>query len=186
VLPDHHHEERVDERATEHIEAFIDGPVAAPRRPPVADERVRRPVELETRPDWMIALRHEGARHMRYGRPASVLLIELRGEGSGVAIDQVARSLAAVIRAEARETDRAVRVGASSFRLLLPETGARAARALADRLDQGFTIGSQAPGAGASDDGIALCIEVATASRTGTLEDALADAERRLVTRTTA
>jgi GGDEF domain-containing protein len=166
----------VDERATEHIEAFIDGPVAAPPRPPVADERVRRPVELETRPDWMVALRHEGARHVRYGRPASVLLIELRGDESTVAVDQVARTLADVIRAEARETDRAVRVGASSFRLLLPETGARAARTLAERLDHGFAVG---------DDGIALCIEVATASRTGTLEDAVADAERRLIVRTT-
>ncbi len=80
-----------------------------------------------------------------------------------------------MIRAEVRETDRAVRVGASSFRLLLPETSARAARTLAERLDRGFTVGY--PSAG---EGVALCIEVATASRTGTLEDALADAERRL------
>ena len=187
-MPEHHREEQTDERATEHIEAFIDGPVAAARRPPDVDERTRRPVELETRPDWMVALRHEAARHARYGRPASVLVIELRGNGSGLAIDHVARTLADVIRAEARETDRAVRVGASSFRLLLPETGSRAARSLADRLDRGFAVGNQAPGNGpsgdgASGDGIALCIEVATPSRTGTLEDALADAERRVVAR---
>jgi GGDEF domain-containing protein len=182
VLPEHHREEQADERATEHIEAFIDGPVAAPRRPPDMDERTRRPVELETRPDWMVALRHEGARHARYGRPASVLVIELRGKDSGPAIDHVARTLADVIRAEARETDRAVRVGASSFRLLLPETNARAARSLADRLDRGFTV-NLVSGNGASGDGVALCIEVATPSRTGTLEDALADAERRVVAR---
>jgi GGDEF domain-containing protein len=184
-LPEHHREEQTDERATEHIEAFIDGPVAAARRPPGVDERTHRPVELETRPDWMVALRHEGARHARYGRPASVLVIELRGNGSGLAVDHVARILADVIRTEARETDRAVRVGASSFRLLLPETGARAARSVADRLDRGFAIGNKAPGNGASGDGIALCIEVATPSRTGTLEDALADAERRVVVRAT-
>ena len=123
----------------------------------------------------MIALRHEGARHDRYGRPASVILIELRGDEAATAVDPVARTLADVIRAEVRETDRAVRVGASSFRLLLPETSARAARTLADRLDHGFTVGRPPSG-----DGIALCIEVATASRSGTLEDALADAERRL------
>jgi GGDEF domain-containing protein len=172
VLPEHHQ----DERAAEHIEAFLDGPVAAPRRAPLVDDRIRRPVELETRPDWMIALRLEGARHARYGRPASVLLIELQGDDSGVSLDGVARTLADVIRAEARETDRAVRVGASSFRLLLPETGARAARTLAERLDRGFAAGSQGPVGS-----IALCIEVATASRTGTLEDALSEAERRLL-----
>lgn len=175
VLPEHHHDEGADGRTAEHIEAFIEGPVAAPRRPPVNDDRIRRPFALETRPDWMIALRHEGARHVRYGRPASILLIELRGDEAGTAVDPVARTLADVIRAEVRETDRAVRVGASSFRLLLPETSARAARTLADRLDHGFTIGRPAAA-----DGVALCIEVATASRTGTLEDALADAERRL------
>jgi hypothetical protein len=172
VLPEHHQ----DERAAEHIEAFLDGPVAAPRRAPIVDDRVRRPVELETRPDWMVALRLEGARHARYGRPASVLLMEFRAEEPGLSFDGVARTLADVIRTEARETDRAVRVGASSFRLLLPETGARAARTLADRLDRGFVAGSQG-----HDGAIALCIEVATASRTGTLEDALTEAERRLL-----
>jgi len=175
VLPEQHHDETADDRTAERIEAFIEGPVAAPRRPPIKDDRVRRPFELETRPDWMTALRHEGARHVRYGRPASVILIELRGDEATIAVDPVARTLTDVIRAEVRETDRAVRVGASSFRLLLPETSARAARTLADRLDRGFAIERQTAG-----DGIALCIEVATASRSGTLEDALADAERRL------
>ncbi len=176
MLPEHHHDEQADERATEHIEAFLEGPVATPRRPPAVDDRIRRPVELETRPDWMNALRYEGARHVRYGRPASVVLLELRGGRPGPDTDRVARALADVIRAEARETDRATRAGASSFRLLLPETGARAARTLVDRIDSGYRAGIAAEPA----DGIALCIEVATASRTGTLEDALEDAERRL------
>lgn len=133
----------------------------------------------------MNALRYEGARHARYGRPASVVLLEVRGGAPGPDTDRVARTLADVIRAEARETDRATRVGASTFRLLLPETGARAARSLADRIADGFRIGIAPtptdPPSAAPTDGLVLCIEVATASRTGTLEDALADAERRIV-----
>jgi GGDEF domain-containing protein len=178
VLPDHHHDERVDERAAEHIEAFLDGPVAAPRRRPAAEKRVRHPLELDTRPDWMVAFRQEGARHARYGRAASVLLIELHGAEPGGATDRIARSVADAIRAGARETDRATRIDAMSFRLLLPETGGRAARSVAERLHHAFAadLDGQA-------EGVVLCIEVASATRNGSLEDALADAEQRLTAR---
>jgi FOG: GGDEF domain len=175
VLPEHHHDEQADERVAEHIEAFFDGPVASPRRTPAADERTRRPLELDTRPDWIAAFRHEGARHARYGRAASVLLIELRGHASGSAADRIARTMADVIRAGARETDRATRVGALSFRLLLPETGGRAARTVAERLDRAFRASPDG-----LTEGIDLCIEVATAPRNESLEDALAAAEQRI------
>jgi GGDEF domain-containing protein len=178
VLPDHHHDEREGELAGEHIEAFLDGPVAPPRPRPPAAERVRRPVELDTRPDWMAALRQEAARHARYGRPASVLLIELTGGPVSAAVDRMARAVADAIRAEARETDRAVRLGALSFRLLLPETGGRAARILAERLERAFRASPDSRSLGAD-----LTIDVATAARHGTLEDALADSERRLASR---
>ena len=180
VLPEHHHDEQVDERAAEHIEAFLDGPVASPGRRPAADKRPRRPLELESRPDWMAAFRSEGARHARYGRAASVLLIELRGAAPSAELDRVAAAVADIIRAEARETDRASRIGAPSFRVLLPETGARAARSVAARLGRAFgaSLGGQAGG-------IAVCTEVATAPRNGSLEDALAEAEQRLATRAT-
>jgi hypothetical protein len=181
VLPEHHHDEQLDERATEHIEAFLDGPEANLRRRAEDVKRPRRPIELDTRPDWMAALRLEDARHVRYGRPVSVLLIELRQGAHGSAVDRIARRLGDVIRAEARETDRAVRTGALTFRVLLPETGGRAARSLAERLDRGFRAGA---------DGLAgpveLCVEVATALRTGTLDEAIAEAESRLATRTAA
>ena len=93
---------------------------------------------------------------------------------------RVAAAVADIIRAEARETDRASRIGAPSFRVLLPETGARAARSVAARLDRAFgaSLGGQAGG-------IAVCTEVATAPRNGSLEDALAEAEQRLATRAT-
>jgi GGDEF domain-containing protein len=175
VLPERHHDELEDERTAEHIEAFLDGPVAPPRRIAATEARVRHPIELDTRPDWMTAFRHEAARHARYGRPASVVLIELRGQVPIGVTDRVAKVVGDAIRAEARETDRAVRLGAQSFRILLPETGGRAARTLVERL--GRAVEARANGyAGAVD----LQMEVATASRTGTLEQALADGEARL------
>jgi GGDEF domain-containing protein len=177
VLPDHHHDERQGERADEHIEAFLTTTVPRRRRPKAAG-RIRRPVELDTRPDWLAAVRHEGARLARYGRPASVLLIELRNGSPAPSIDPLARAVADAIRAEARETDRAVRFGAHSFRMLLPETGDLAARAVADRLDRTFGATAEARTHGAT-----LSIDVASPGRNASLEDALAEAERRLSAR---
>ena len=129
----------------------------------------------------MAALRHEGARHARYGRAASVLLLELRGRPPGSEADQIARTLADVIRAEARETDRVTRVGALSFRLLLPETGGRAARALVDRLAVSFLATPDGRSTG-----LVLCIDIASAPRAGSLADALQEAELRAVAAATA
>jgi hypothetical protein len=174
VLPEHHH----DERATEHIEAFLDGPTAASRHRPVDGDRKARPLKLDTRPDWSAALRLEAARHVRYGRPASVVILALARRPNAAAVDRVARSLADVIQTEIRETDRAVRIGAADFRLLLPETGGRAARTVAERLDRAF----RADPNGWSE-GMGLCIEVATAPRHGSLVEALTEAEQRLAGR---
>jgi hypothetical protein len=145
----------------------------------------------------MTALRHETARQERYGRPASVVLIELapgsepaRGElvndepqtdhaATGTSgLDRLARTVADAIRAEARESDRAVRYGATSFRLLLPETGDQAARTVALRIDRAVMANAEQLWAGAR-----LTIDVAYPGRAGTLEDAVADAERRLAAR---
>ena len=199
-LPEHHQAEQRNERTDEHIEAFL---TPRPRRRrPKATDRVRRPIELDTRPDWMTALRHETARQERYGRPASVLLIELasgtepvdglaadamaangthtNGQGTPPTseLDRLARFVAEAIRAQARESDRAVRYGATSFRLLLPETGDQAARAVAQRIDRAVMANAEQLGAGAR-----LTIDVAYPGRTGTLEDAVADAERRQAAR---
>lgn len=179
VLPEQHYDEQLDERATGHIEAFLEGPEHAPRRRATDVKRVRHPIELDTRPDWMAALHQEAARQARYGRPASVLLIALRERPHPSAVDRIARRLRDVIRAEARETDRAVRTGALTFRLLLPETGGRAARTFAERLERGFRTSPDNEAEPAD-----LCIEIATAARTGSLEDAVAEAETRLATKT--
>jgi GGDEF domain-containing protein len=124
----------------------------------------------------MAALAHESARHIRYGRPATVLLIELDGGPSGAALDRVARKLAELIRAQARETDRAVRVGVASFRMLLPETSGRAARHVVARLDRAFYLWRAAQA-----EPTELRTEIVAPVRGGSLEEALAEAERRRV-----
>ena len=102
------------------------------------------------------------------------------GHGTPAAsrLDVLARFVADAIRAQARESDRAVRYGATSFRLLLPETGDQAAKAVAQRIDRAVMANAERLGAGAR-----LTIDIAYPGRTGTLEDAVADAERRLATR---
>ena len=175
VLPDAHH----DERTTTRIEAFIDGPpeLRLRRQGPFV-ERERHPVELDTRADWLDAFRHEAARHARYGRPASVLVVELPGGQGDVAYDRMARQFTDIIRVEARDPDRAVRIGRSRFHLLLPETSGRAAHAAADRLQRAFTVTQ----GGSSAFRPSLHIEIATPHRTESLEAALVSAEARLRT----
>lgn len=127
----------------------------------------------------MAAVQREAARHDRYGRSASVLVIEVAGSPSDTTVDRLANQIADVIRAEARETDRAVRIAPLGFRLLMPETGARAARTAAERLERAFgsTVNGTSPG-------IEMRIEVATVPRIGSLEDSLDEAERRMAERT--
>ena len=105
----------------------------------------------------------------------------LSGRPPEPAVERLARAIGDVIRAEARETDRAVRTGRLTFRLLLPETGGRAARSVAERLERAYLA---APDGRA--DGVALAVEVATAPRNGRLEDALAEAEVRFAGRSAA
>jgi len=171
ALPEHHFEEQGD-RTDEGIEAFLTKRPTRRRRP-APSNRVRHPIELETRPDWLMALRREAARQERYGRPASVLIIELSNPS-----DELARCVTDTIRAEARETDRAVRYASTSFRLLLPETGERAARAVAQRIDQG--VGARAA---ALEPKAAVSIDVVGSPGSGSLEEAVAAAERRAASR---
>lgn len=177
VLPDTPH----DERTAARIVAFLDGPAAAALGERISgpgSDRPRLPKELDTRQDWTAAFSHEASRHARYGRPVSVLLLEVAGTPVAASLDRVARAVADLIRDEARACDRAVRLGPSSFRLLLPETSARAARHVGTRLERGFQgVLTGLP------DRFELRIEVAAPTRGGSLEDGLTDAERRLEAR---
>lgn len=80
-------------------------------------------------------MRHEDERIARYGRPASVLVIEIRTSASG-GVDHRAdmTALSAAIREQARETDHVARAGTDRFHVLLPETDEREATFLAERM----------------------------------------------------
>jgi GGDEF domain-containing protein len=174
VLPDNHH----DERTAERIVAFLDGPARPTGRlgaEPRPSDRPKPAKELDTRADWTAAFRHEASRHGRYGRPASVLLLEIGRTPDARSSDEVAHELADLIRTQARASDRAVRLGPTSFRLLMPETSARAARHLGDRLEMAF----RQAGAG-SNHRPGMRYDVAAPTRGSSLEDALFEAERRL------
>ena len=103
-----------------------------------------------------------------------MLLVNLNGRAGDASLERAARDLADLIRIEVRETDRATRIGPASFRILLTETSARAARQVAARLDRAF--GRERPGRPAA----TLRIEIAAPTRGESLEDALISAERRL------
>jgi hypothetical protein len=134
VLPTDHHDERVGEV----IEAFLDGPPPDARRTrrtprPTRLHTVRRPIPLDTRPDWEIALRHEDARLARYGRTASVVVIRLRLTSPG-SEDRLASRVGEIVREHARETDRVTRAASDRFHLLLPETEEAEAETLLERV----------------------------------------------------
>ncbi|MEO5884854.1 MAG: hypothetical protein ABIQ58_04995, partial [Candidatus Limnocylindrales bacterium] len=111
ALPADHH----DERTSEGIEAFLEGPVRARRtraRQPRTEalRRPRRVLALDTRTDWEAALVYEDARLARYGRPVSVLVLDVRLGRQG-ATDRLVARVGVIIRHLARETDRVARVG---------------------------------------------------------------------------
>jgi GGDEF domain-containing protein len=174
VLPEDQHDARTEAR----IEAFLHGtgrttgPGGAAR---TRSELATTPRELDTRADWTAAFRHESSRHTRYGRPASVLLLEIGRTPDLRSADTVAHELADLIRSDARASDRAVRTGPSSFRLLMPETGVSGARQVGSRLEAAFRVAG-----GSSNHRPGLRFDVAAPTRGGTLEDALSEAERRV------
>lgn len=134
-MPTEHHDKRVGEV----IEAFLDGPPVRARMAPRPLRRrealraVRRPIPLDTRLDWEAALRHEVARMVRYGRPASVLVIRVAASRAETT-DRIAGRVGEIVREHARETDRVTRVAADRYHVLLPETDEVQADSLADRI----------------------------------------------------
>jgi len=174
VLPDDQHDARTDAR----IDAFLHGRGRAPSATsaaPATSEPARAPRDLDTRADWTAAFRHEASRHARYGRPASVLLLEIGRTPDSRSADAVAHEFADLIKTGARSSDRAVRTGPSSFRLLMPETGIGGARQVGARLEAAFRLAG-----GSANHRPGLRFDVAAPKREGTLEDALAEAERRV------
>lgn len=176
MLPADHHDERVGER----IEAFLEGPpkrarrIARPTRPPTL-HALRRPVPMDTRADWDLALRHEDARVARYGRPAAVLIVRLRIPQSGIE-DRFAARVGATLREHARETDRVTRASADRFHVLMPETTEADAEALAERFRE--ACAGVLPGQPGID--LEILTAAASSARGQTLHDALRSAQARL------
>jgi diguanylate cyclase (GGDEF)-like protein len=83
---------------------------------------------LELAPAWSKWLAEEGARIGRYGRPATVILVEVAGLdrlaerlGPG-AVDRLIPPIATTMRRHARAADFIARLGPARFGALLPET----------------------------------------------------------------
>src|SRR6476659_7882888 len=78
--------------------------------------------------EWHRILADEGARVSRYGRPATVVLVELEGLDRMMSIlgeeaaDRVLPALADSISRHARGADHIARLGTGRFGILLPET----------------------------------------------------------------
>lgn len=104
-----------------------------------------------------------------------MLLLEIGRTPDRRSGDAVAHELAELIRVGARASDRAVRTGPTSFRLLMPETTARGARQVGIRLERAFRLAG-----GDSNHRPGLNFDVAAPPRGGSLEDALVEAERRI------
>lgn len=135
-----------DTRTTEAIEGFV---VGHRRRrgpsPAVLALRGRgsglvRPdplAALAPRLEWRAALEAEEVRHLRYRRPVTVAVLELRRRetNGGFGIDGAAiLRFADLLRRETRATDRITRLGPVRFGVLLPETSELQAAHLVERL----------------------------------------------------
>ena len=95
---------------------------------------------LSSRRYFETRLNEEWARHARYGAPVSVACFDLDhfkilndtlGHGAG---DMAIRRFGAILSGAVRSSDLACRHGGEEFAVLFPETGARSAQAVADRV----------------------------------------------------
>jgi len=131
--------------------------------------------------EWNRILADEDARIYRYGRPATVVVIELDGLDGFVsalgqpAADRVLVAVSDTLKRHARSADYVARLGPGRFGLLLPETGEVEAVNLVERLralcDLWLESGS-----------IALRLAIGWASPAGEtgLAEAYAEAQERM------
>jgi hypothetical protein len=156
--------------------AVVPAPEVDPRRIKPA---VPRPaIDIRTLPgrlEFGAALERESLRSARYGRPASVAIVELVPGRPSQQIDIWLRSLAGpvsrALRQGARATDLVARTANARFQVLLPETSEAGAGRFAERISaacQGSIDSAGAP--------VAVRVTVAVASPDHSLEEALAHA----------
>jgi len=139
--------------------------LAVPR--PVADIRT-----LPGRLEFGAALERESLRAARYGRPASVAIVELIPERQNQAIDIWLRSLAGpvsrTLRQSTRMTDLVARVANTRFQVLLPETPEAGADRFAERVSTACQSSIDTAGAP-----VAVRVTVAVATPDHSLQEAL-------------
>jgi hypothetical protein len=134
---------------------------------PVADIRT-----LPGRLEFGTALERESMRAARYGRPASVAIVELIPERQNQAIDVWLRSLAdpvsRTLRQGTRATDLVARVANARFQVLLPETHEAGAGRFAERVSTACQASIDTAGAP-----VAVRVTVAVATPDHSLQEAL-------------
>ena len=132
--------------------------------------------------EWNRILGDEDARVRRYGRPATIVLIELDGldrligalgQGAG---DRVTRAVADTLSRHARGADQLARLGVGRLGVLLPETGEVEAVNYVERIRSACDLWLES-GAIA----LRLAIGWAAPPIDGSLGDAVAAAEERML-----
>jgi hypothetical protein len=173
-----------DDRASEKIEEFLAGPRNGfrSRRQPTAEATRQVDQNLDTRTDFVAALRFEAARTERYQRPATVIGVEFAlgapaptPHHEGRQIDRLAGPIGFTLRREARDTDRIARVAPNRFHVLLPETSEEDALGYIERARQACEVwfaGAALP--------VKLRIEFESTTGDPSLTQALASVEERL------
>ncbi len=175
-----------DERAHAGIEDFMARPATpAPNRPTRRGSAtvavVRAPLEaLDSPRAWHDAVRREGARVARYGRSASVVVVEVVPREDVVPgrrpwTERLAEPIAHVLRGQARETDRIARTTETRFHVLLPETPDAAARRYVERVRTACDLWLEATAAP-----VQLRVGLASTGEAVSLADALRLAEAQL------
>jgi hypothetical protein len=137
---------------------------------PVTDIRT-----IPGRLEFGAALERESLRAARYGRPASVAIVELVPERHNQAIDIWVRSIAGpvarALRQSARATDLVARVSNARFHVLLPETHGAGAGRFAERVETACQTSIEAAGAP-----LAIRVTLAIATPDHSLQEALTHA----------
>jgi hypothetical protein len=163
-----------DDRVEGAVSAFLHGPERGRGRPDGASPAASANpfTGLETRIAWMEALRRESARHARYRRHAAILVIavepSLRPQTADGWVARLVGPVAHALRRGLRETDLVTRAGDARFNVLMPETTAKEAQRVADRIVADCGVWLKA-----MDAPVVLRTAVVPASQETTLEQAL-------------
>lgn len=168
-----------DYPTTDSVEAFL---AAGTRPEPEADDDRFDPVTgLPTAPAWEDAVRHEEARHTRYGHASTVVIVELdRLDALAARIgrenaDRLIPPVAAALRRQARGADIVTRTGRSRFQILLPETDEVQAINYVERVRHACDMWLEAAAIS-----VRLSMGWACPTAGGTLADAVRVAEQRM------